>query len=114
MLKVEGKGIIHSVAPVEMGQKEGSKMYKKVMILIPGYTDAFGEKKGDDAVHEFVFFAEKAEALPKDLKPGDRVEFVGRLNAAWKKAKPEDEKEFYNPWISGQTLKLWIDAQSKA
>lgn len=61
-MKATIKGIIHAVGPVEL---VGASQTKKqgVILMIPGYTDSFGDKQGRDEHWQLDVIGDKVSQL---------------------------------------------------
>lgn len=58
-MKIQIKGFVKSVGPViSKTAADRSKFHyeQSILILIPGYVDQFGDKKGEDEIWEFKIF----------------------------------------------------------
>lgn len=83
-MKVSQKGIVRNITPV-VGKRDasGKEMFlQSVIVMIPGYTNGFGEKVGRDQFWEFLLMNEnitKHKLNNEDWK-GKKVEITGYLN----------------------------------
>lgn len=72
------KGLIHSSEGLKQSEK-GTK-YIKFNVLVPGYVDQFGEKRGKDQVYPITAIAEKTEHLV-NLGVNDKVDVKVFINS---------------------------------
>ena len=71
MLLPEHKFIIEKVGPSDK-TKDGKHTFQAIVLKKPGYTDEFGEKKGDDDLFEAKAWNKILEEMPV-VKAGDKV-----------------------------------------
>lgn len=91
------------VTEVYEGESKTAKLYRKLTLKIPGYTDEFGEKRGKDQFFEAFVFSPALEKLPKP-KFGDHVQVTAYLNG-FQNATNEG-KIFYTTTLSITDLKI--------
>ena len=75
MLLPEHKFLVEEVGAVER-TKDLKHEFRMLVFRKPGYTDEFGEKKGEDDLFEAKAWNKQLAELPA-LKKGDKVTLVG-------------------------------------
>jgi type VI protein secretion system component Hcp len=102
------KGYLHILEPEPTKTNNGQQL-QKLVVLEPGYTDSFGDKKGQDQYFEILFFNEKIKSITPGLyekvKVGApiKVEITCFLNGSMKKT---DDKTYYNTFLAGTEIKI--------
>ncbi len=78
-MKVEIKGTIHSVSGSE--KKSEKFTVQNLLILVPGYTDEFGDKVGKDQFFQIQVVNKMIDDLQLDKKKGSKGKFTCYLNS---------------------------------
>lgn len=83
MAKIILKGIVKRVMPaVNYGSGSQAGRRQSVILFVPGYTDEFGDKKGQDEEWQLDIFNEKIEKLALNTNLHEkRVEAVVYVNS---------------------------------
>ncbi len=78
MLIPEHKYLVKKVYPTEQ-LPNGNHKFQRIILIKPGYTDEFGDKKGKDDLYEIKVWNNAIDELP-ELNPGDKVKAVLGIN----------------------------------
>lgn len=81
---IELKGFVEEVTPVVRKESAGkTTLVQALIVKVPGYTDQFGDKKGEDKLWQFTLFNEaiKKNALAENVFAGQKVRVEGYLDS---------------------------------
>ena len=93
-MKIQLKGFVHKVSEVvskASADRSNFNQEQSIIILVPGYTDQFGDKKGKDEHWEFKLFNDKIDRF--NIRPhleGKKVAVEGFLNSRSYKKNGEE------------------------
>jgi nickel-dependent lactate racemase len=93
-MKIQLKGFVHKVSEVVSKASSDRSTFNQeqsIIIMVPGYTDQFGDKKGKDEFWEFKLFNDKIDRF--NIRPhfeGKKVVVDGFLNSRTYKKNGED------------------------
>lgn len=91
MFLPEQKFLVKSVSGTER-TKDGKHEYCTVVLIRPGYTDEFGEKRSDDDLFECKAWNKTLEQMPV-IKHGDKVKAV--LNLQGREYFDQQQTQFH-------------------
>lgn len=119
MAKVQVKGFLESVTKIETFQNKSGNGETKVCrlrISVPGFTNSFGEKVGEDSIFEVRAMNSRIDSLPEgikeaindlianeaDVKERPKVSIEAYLNGRY----VDNDKPFYAMELSLNKLEL--------
>jgi hypothetical protein len=95
MAKVELKGRIESVGKIEMLGENNTRV-QQVVVMVPGYVDGFGDKKGKDEYWQLAVMGDNIEKFDIGNKNTDsrKAKITAFINSkVWYKKEDTDKLE---------------------
>ena len=99
-MKIKLKALVQSVS--EKKTTEKNTEYVKILVMVPGYKDDWGDKVGEDEFYEVAAFGKQVDLVPKELIGNEIDPDKGQLKVVLdcylnsRKTETEDKKVFYN------------------
>lgn len=93
-MKIQLKGFVHKVSPVvskASADRTNFNQEQSIIVMVPGYTDQFGDKQGKDEFWEFKLFNDRIDRFNiRSHFEGKKVIVDGFLNSRSYKKNGED------------------------